>query len=100
MEKEFSNDSARQCSNELVNHHRVLLEAMRAREGEILKFLGFMLPAIGGFAWLLTRTPDNVSLVGATVGVLCVQFVLWWGGRYALALSYNYRCLQAQIKKF
>lgn len=98
MGNETGDQNLRDILERLTKHHEVLLAAMRAREGEILKYLGFMLPAIGGFGWLLTR--DNISLTGLVLGFLSIQFLLWWGGYYSLALSYNFRCLQAQIKKF
>lgn len=81
----------------LASHHKVLLEAMRARENEIVKFLGIMLPAVGGLAYLFAKQREILP-EAFIVGIIIVQFLFCWGMNYALVLSYNYRCLQAQIK--
>jgi hypothetical protein len=77
--------------------HKIMLEAMRARESEILHFIGFLLPAIVGFfaiGWLKegeSAIPAEILLPAVSaVTILILSFGAW----YALALSYNYRYIQ------
>jgi len=83
--------------------HAIFLDAMETRYKEILTFVGFMLPALGGFILLLQRfetggrtSEDSLLLF---VGTLASLFLLTWGAMYALATSYRYRYLQASCYK-
>ena len=77
--------------------HKIMLQAMRSRETEILRFLGFLLPAIAGFlavGWFKAEegtVPVEVLLPAATVIAI---IILFFGAWYALALSYNYRYIE------
>jgi len=75
-----------------------LLEALRHREQEILRYLTLLLPAVGGFMWLMTEErKENLALF--FVGTVGVIFLLFLGAKYALALGYNYRYLTIQLAK-
>ena len=83
--------------------HEIFLDAMENRYKEILSFVGFMIPALGGFLLLLQqyetggRTSGDALLL--FLGTLSCQFLLTWGAMYALAVSYRYRYLQASCYK-
>lgn len=81
----------------LENMHNLLLEALRHREQEIVRYLAILGPALGGFVWLLHSGSDktNEFAVG-TVGVL---FLLLLGAIYSLALGYNYRYITLELAK-
>ena len=77
--------------------HKIMLEAMRARESEILHFIGFFLPAIAGFfaiGWLKrgeSAAPPEILLSAVSAVTI---LILFFGAWYALGLSYNYRYIQ------
>ncbi|MGD0267395.1 MAG: hypothetical protein ABSD47_20995 [Candidatus Methylomirabilota bacterium] len=79
--------------------HKIMLEAMRAREGEILRFAAFLLPALGGIiAFPLVVKVQGTTVPGAPfITTLTVMILLFFGGWYALALSYNYRYLKIVV---
>jgi len=82
--------------------HKILLEAMRAREGEILQFAAFLLPALGGvlaFPWLAQAQGKTVPCNTLLITTLTVISLLFFGGWYALALSYNYRYLKVVVSR-
>lgn len=81
------------------NMHQALLEALRHREQEILRYLAILGPALAGFIWLLTleRRSNSGVFVAGTLGVIVLLFL---GSVYALALGYNYRYLTLQLAKF
>jgi len=81
----------------LENMHGMLLEALRHREQEILSYLTILVPALGGFGWLLYYAGDRATLfVFGTVGVL---LLLGLGAVYSLTLGYNYRYITLQLAK-
>ena len=80
----------------LENMHKLLLQALRHREQEIVRYLAILGPALGGFAWLLYWSKDGVNLTVGTMGVL---FLLFLGAIYSLALGYNYRCIVLELAK-
>ena len=80
----------------IIETHKLLLEALRHREQEIIRFIAILAPAIGGFIWLLTERKDPITFMIGTIGIL---FFLFLGSVYSLALGYNYRYLLLQIKK-
>lgn len=76
--------------------HRIMLEAMRSREGEILRFMGFLLPALAAFfafGLFKAKKPLFPPEVLLTVTSIFVIVILFFGAWYGLALSYNYRYL-------
>jgi hypothetical protein len=77
---------------------RELLEALRHREQEILRYLALLLTAVGGFLWLMTGERKDNPLV-FFVGTMGVVLLLFLGALYALALGYNYRYLTLQLAK-
>ena len=96
-EKEIAGENRRTRSQALLNMHKMFLEALRHREQDIVHFLAILGPALGGFIWLLGKTPSNPAMfVAGTYGVL---FVLVTGAFYSLALGYNYRYLTLQLAK-
>lgn len=81
----------------LVNMHKLLLEALRHREQEIIRYLAILGPALGGFLWLiLADQVNNLVFIAGTIGVL---FLLLLGAFYSLALGYNYRYITLQLAK-
>jgi len=77
--------------------HKIMLEAMRARESEILHFIGFFLPAIVGL-FAIVWVKGGESAIPAKILLPAVSaitiLILFFGAWYALALSYNYRYIQ------
>ena len=77
-----------------------LLEALRHREQEIFSYLAILVPALGGFAWLLNRLAEgNVSTMTFMAGTLGVLLILLLGAAYSLTLGYNYRYITFQLAK-
>jgi len=99
------------CRETLTKMQGLLLEALRHREQEIFRYLGILVPAITGFAWLVwaavsysssdeghaaaTAVPAPFFAAG-TVGVL---LILFFGAIYSLALGYNYRYITLELAK-
>ena len=96
----------------LQDMHKLFLEALRHREQEILHYLAFLGPAIGGFVWLLyvgantgsasaTQTGPQPTLSPGlfVVGASSVLLLLLLGAIYSLALGYNYRYITLQLAK-
>jgi len=59
--------------------HGALLEALRHREQEIFSYLAILVPALGGFLWLLlhrsgTDSSGNLALFAGTLGTLLLFF--------------------------
>jgi hypothetical protein len=81
------------------NMHNTLLEALRHREQEILRYIAILAPALGGFVWLVKEFIKDNEVIGFTIGTVGVLFLLLLGAIYSLALGYNYRCITMQIAK-
>ena len=81
----------------LQNTHKLLLEALRHREQEIFRYLGILVPALGGFIWLLHAKGASEGVL--VVGTLAVLLMLLMGTAYSLALGYNYRYITLQLAK-
>ena len=92
--------------------HELLLQAMRSREQEVLKYLAILAPALGGFVWLVyvifwpSGSIWSMTVVSIAdreqlfiTGTICVLLLLFLGAVYSLALGYNYRYLNLQIAK-
>ena len=102
MEKneEEMNDRQKIRYKTLRDMHRAYLEALRSREGEIIRFIAILAPALAGFIWLLKlQLIDKESPELFVVGTVGILFVLLLGAMYALALGYNYRYIILQIAK-
>lgn len=82
----------------LETTHKLLFEALRHREQEVVRYLAILGPALGGFVWLLHAGTDNKSVF--TVGTMGVLLLLLLGAVYSLALGYNYRYIVFQLAKF
>ena len=82
----------------LRGYHRALLEAMRQREVDIIKFLAILGLALGGFVWLYHQTGGKAT-PAMIVGLYGVLLSLFVGALYALALGYNYRSITMQAAK-
>lgn len=91
----------------LQNMHTSLLEALRHREQEIFSYLALLVPALGGFVWLLLhniekKTMDKSFIVDKTTftaGTLGVLLMLLLGAAYSLSLGYNFRYITLQLAK-
>lgn len=81
----------------LQNMHRLLLEALRHREQEIIRYLAFLGPALGGFVWLIQN--DSVGVFFFAVGTMGVLLLLLLGAIYSLSLGYNYRYITLELAK-
>lgn len=82
----------------LRNMHKALLEALRHREQEILRYLAFVGPALAGFIWLLSLEYEK-NAWAFFVGTVGIIFLLFLGACYSLALGYNFRYLTLQMAK-
>jgi len=81
----------------LVNMHKLLLEALRHREQELVRYLAILGPALGGFVLLLhSGTCVAFVFIVGTVGVL---LLLLLGAVYSLALGYNFRYIILELAK-
>lgn len=81
----------------LENMHHLFLEALRHREQEVLRYVAILVPAVGGFLWLMQTKP--IAPFVFAVGVCSVILVLLLGAVYSLALGYNYRYITLQLAK-
>jgi len=81
----------------LESMHKLLLEALRHREQEIIRYLAILGPALGGFVWLLHSGTGNKGVF--TVGTMGVLLLLLLGAVYSLALGYNYRYIVLELAK-
>jgi len=77
--------------------HTLFLESMETRYKEILSFLGFLLPALTGFLWLINNYDPTKTGDSFLFGSLAIICILFWGSFYVLAVSYRYRYLQASV---
>lgn len=80
----------------LENMHSLFLEALRHREQEIFRYLAILVPALGGFLWLIQEDPEKEIFI---IGTISVISLLSLGGIYSLALGYNYRYITLQLAK-
>jgi hypothetical protein len=81
--------------------HGALLEALRHREQEIFSYLAILVPALGGFLWLLLHrstagSSGDLALFAGTLGTLLLFFL---GVGYSLTLGYNFRYVTFQLAK-
>jgi hypothetical protein len=81
--------------------HGALLEALRHREQEIFSYLAILVPALGGFLWLLLHrsvagNSGDLALFAGTLGTLLLLFL---GVGYSLTLGYNFRNVTFQLAK-
>jgi len=81
--------------------HGALLEALRHREQEIFSYLAILVPALGGFLWLLLHrstggNTGDLALFAGTLGTLLLFFL---GIGYSLTLGYNFRYVTFQLAK-
>lgn len=82
------------------NMHKTLLEALRHREQEIIRYIAILTPALVGFIWLIREyINDDNNAVFFTIGTVGVIFLLLVGAFYSLSLGYNYRCITMQLAK-
>ncbi len=81
----------------LESMHRLLLEALRHREQEIVRYLAILGPALGGFVWLLHSGTGSAGMF--IVGTEGVLLLLLLGAAYSLALGYNYRYVTLELAK-
>lgn len=84
-----------------VQIHKIFLEGMEARYKDMLSFVGFLIPSLGGFFLLLNKYESYSQPMEPPptffIGTLGVIGVFLYGAAYNLALSYRYRYLQASV---
>lgn len=82
----------------VTNMHQSLLNALRQREADIIKFLAILGPALAGFVYLLINFKPwrPIPFIVGTIGI---QFILAVGGVYAVVLGYNFRSILYQMKR-
>lgn len=83
----------------LESVHKTLLEALRHREQEILRYIAILAPALGGFVLLVREFVKDDEVVGFTIGTVGVLFLLLLGAVYSLALGFNFRDITLQLAK-
>jgi len=84
-------------SHLLRDFHRLMLEALRQREQDVIRYIAILAPALGGYIWLLINYGTNTTVfVAGTLGVILLLFV---GAVYAVALGYNFRYITLQLAK-
>jgi len=74
------------------------MAALLQREKDIIQYLAILVPALGGFMWLLINFKPCQSdiFIYGTIGVL---LLLLLGAVYALTLGYNFRYITLQLAK-
>lgn len=90
-------------SRTLVNAHQQMLVALRHREQDIFRFLVILGPTIGAYLFLIKEyIPENKDQDMALFWIvtLVLEFVLAVGAWYSVALGFNYRSIELQLKKF
>jgi hypothetical protein len=84
----------------IIDKHRLLIGALRAREQQILWFLIILGFALGGFIFLLTQLYlDCIDPAIFTIGTTGINLCLLAGIWYITALGYNYRYILLQLQK-
>ena len=83
----------------LLQTHQLLLEALRHREQDILRFLAILGPATAALVFLQLPDYRNDALV-YILGMYAVLVALLISSMYSAALGYNFRCLTFQLAKF
>ena len=69
-------------SHLLRDFHSLMLQALRQREQDVIRYIAILAPAIGGYVWLLTKYKSGGSeFVTGTIGVM---FLLLTGAIYAV----------------
>jgi hypothetical protein len=89
------------------NHHDALtemlsqyLQALRQREREVVQYVAILLPALGGFLWLIKdHSAAYMTDTAYVVGSVSVLFLFLVGAVYSRALGYSYRCVVMQLAK-
>jgi len=72
--------------------HKLLMEALRQREQEIIRFLAILGPAMAGYIWLIRAINSyKISQETFLIGAGGVIFTLFIGAWYAITLGYNFR---------
>ena len=82
-----------------VMRHQLFLEALRHREQEVFRYLAILGPALGGYVWLATKYPKDISPATFCLAAIALQGLLLLGAWYSAALGYNYRCITLQLSK-
>lgn len=82
---------------EMLNDwHKTLLDSMRKKEDDVLKFGIGLITAIGS---LLIATTKDVNSITIFVLIHSSLFICFAGVYYSLALGYTYRMFQLQISR-
>jgi len=93
-----SADPSSPAMTAMQSMHSLLLEALRHREQEVVRYLAILGPALGGFIWLLGYDGPNKATV-FSVGTGGVILLMLLGAVYSLALGYNYRYITLELAK-
>jgi hypothetical protein len=88
----------------LIDFHRLMIEALRQREGDIIQFVAILAAALAGFGWISKAGSsgvgtDELSSGVFIIGTVGVLFLLVVGAIYTAALGYNYRYITMQLAK-
>lgn len=81
----------------LADFHRLMLEALRLREQDVVRYIAILAPAMAGFFWLLLHSRYNGDIVIA--GTIGTVLLLCTGAIYCATLGYNFRSIIFQIAK-
>jgi len=82
------------CNQEtLLKSYSIHLEALKEREENFLKFLGIVVPALGGILYLFRFKESETILAG----LIIITAFLFWALLYSISSSYTYRYLQISL---
>ncbi|MCD6407869.1 hypothetical protein J7L87_02315, partial [bacterium] len=83
-----------QKDNNLLQPYLVYLESIRSREENFIKFLGIILPAIGGIIYIFKNPP---CFQIALLSLILITLALLWAVFYSISNSYTQRYLQIEL---
>jgi hypothetical protein len=99
MDQEEKSEPTEITTELLINMHSLMMEALRHREQDIIRYLAILIPAFGGFLWILKDINEKYMDSIYIVAVIVVVVLLTMGGIYSLSISYNYRSVLFQKAK-
>lgn len=84
----------------IEDFHRLMIEALRQRERDIIQFIAILAGSLAGFGWLISKeVPAELTTGSFVIGTAGVLFLLLVGSIYSVALGYNYRYITLQLAK-
>ncbi len=85
-----------------IHHHDILLQALRTRESDYIKFLGIIITALASFGYTLEKYLNslcNQYLILFIAGTFLSLFLFIWGIGLSVIYGYNFRQLQIVLYK-